>query len=67
MKKRMTNLFASLFLILAVGLAVVPWMGIRAEAVKKAEEDQICDTWQEIEKDCCGDPTNCFCEIIVTP
>ena len=64
MKRRMIDLFASLFLVLAVGLAVAPWVGISSDA-KKAED--ICDTYFEEKKDCGGEPTNCFCEIVVTP
>lgn len=64
MKKRMIDLFATLFLVLAVGLALTPWVGINSDA-KKAED--ICDTWDEDTKKCVGYPTNCFCEIVVTP
>lgn len=64
MKKRMTNLFASLFLVLAVGLALAPWVGISSDA---KEEDQICDTYDYDDHFCHGHPTNCFCEIVVTP
>ncbi len=65
MKSRMTNVLSSLFLVAALGLAMVPWIGSGAEAVETTLK--ICDTYQKVEKSCCGDPTNCFCEIVVTP
>lgn len=64
MKRRMIDLFATLFLVLAVGLALAPWVGVSSDA---KVEDQICTTYDQEEKDCVGNPTNCFCEIVVTP
>ena len=59
--KQLKNWLASAFLVMALGLSVLPWLPT-SEVHARGE---ICDTFDDWDNTCHGHPTNCFCEIVV--
>lgn len=63
MKKRKTRSIL-LALIPAIVVAVIIALGTIDNKAAYAQ-DKPCDTWYSQEELCAGQPTNCFCPIIV--
>ncbi len=63
--KRWKDRLATLFLVLALGLSLLPWV----YEVRPAKADpQICyNDLNPVEEICDIPPLNCFCEVIITP
>ena len=57
---------ATLFLVLALGLSLVPWV-YRPDNVVADPPDYICSNDFTIPNDCGGVSVNCFCPIIIKP
>ncbi len=63
--RRWKDWLATLFLVVAVGLSLLPWM---YEARPAAASLPICyNDLNPVEEICDIPPLNCFCEIIITP
>jgi len=64
--ERWKDRLATLFLVLALGLSLVPWV-YRPDNVVADPPDYIC--WVDWEGDgiCTLPPANCFCDIIIRP
>ena len=60
--RRWKDRLATLFLVLALGLSLLPWV-YEARPVKASLE--VCDEYQEEFQECWGHPVNCFCPIII--
>ena len=54
---------ATLFLVVAVGLSLLPWV---YEAQSAKADGWICYSYDWVEIDCDPPATNCACEIIIT-
>jgi len=64
--RRWKDWLATLFLVVAVGLSLLPWMH-KPEEVVADPQLRICSNDFTIPGDCGGVPVNCFCPIIITP
>ncbi len=62
--KRWKDRLATLFLVLALGLSLVPWV---YEVQPVEANSQICYSFDWVEIDCEEPATNCACEIVITP
>lgn len=66
---RLANFLSSAFLALALLVAAgfaVHSMSMNEATAKAEANSQVCDTWNGVDA-CQGPPTNCFCEIVITP
>jgi hypothetical protein len=59
----MNTIKTILLSVVALFAVVIFAMTYETEQVKA--NDQICDTWSDISKECLGNPVNCLCEIEV--
>ncbi|GEM_PF-6203742 len=64
--RRWKDWLATLFLVVAVGLSLLPWMHKPKEVVADPP-DYIC--WIDRYGDgiCTSPPANCFCDIVIKP
>ncbi len=64
--ERWKDRLATLFLVLALDLSLLPWV-YRPDNVVADPPDYICWIDRYGDGNCTPPPANCFCEIIITP
>ncbi len=63
---RWKDWLATLFLVVAVGLSLLPWVHKPKEVVADPQL-RICEVDWEGTGDCVPPPINCFCPIVIKP
>lgn len=58
------NRLSLLFVAACLSMAILPW----AAPIDQARANlEVCDTWDDWSGYCHGKPTDCYCEVVITP